>query len=444
MLKLYCSKAKTLVELNKEELSLYCCGPTVYGPAHIGNFRAFVMQDILRRAIELNGKKVVHVRNITDIDDKIINKASSENCSIEEVASFWRQKFETDCAKLNLLGPHHSPGAVEYIPAQVQMIETLLSKGHAYYIDADVYFDTATYARYGELSGCCKSEGTGDVSRVESSHKRDKRDFVLWKGDADYWDSPFGKGRPGWHIECSAMATSILGNTIDIHSGGEDLLFPHHENEVAQSEACTGETFVRHWHHVSHLMVDGSKMSKSLGNLYTLDDLVARRFSANDLRYLYFGTHYRKPLNFSFAGLQAAQRSVKRILRYIGTDALESQNAGKTYNGSKYLEELRSGLNADLNTSLALSVINKAIAEGASQAEVAEIFFSCGFSGSEGLKERQVQHEIPEIVMELAEKRRLAKENKDYAYADYLREKIESEGFRIVDTGKSFKIEKLD
>lgn len=444
MLKLYCSKAKTSVELNKEELSLYCCGPTVYGPAHIGNFRAFVMQDMLRRTIELNGQRVIHVRNITDIDDKIINKAASEETSIYEVATFWREKFETDCRTLNLLEPHYAPGAVEYIPVQISMIETLLRKGYAYRIDKDVYFDTAKYPRYGELSGCCSHDAANDVSRVDNECKQDRRDFVLWKGDENYWDSPFGKGRPGWHIECSAMATSILGNTIDIHSGGEDLLFPHHENEVAQSEACTGETFVRQWHHVSHLMVDGSKMSKSLGNLYTLGDLSGQGFCANDLRYLYMGTHYRKPLNFSFTGLQAAQRSVKKILRYIGTDALESHNAGKTYNGSKYLEELRSGLNADLNTSVALSVINKAIAEGASQEEVAEIFFSCGFSGSEGLKERQVEHEIPEIVMELAEKRRLAKENKDYASADSLREKIENEGFRIVDTGKSFKIEKLD
>ncbi|MDA7914582.1 cysteine--tRNA ligase, partial [Akkermansiaceae bacterium] len=259
----------------------YCCGPTVYGPAHIGNFRTFVIQDVMRRVLELGGMKTKHVRNITDVDDKTIRDSVSAGMQLADFTAQWRDRFHADCVALNCLKPHIEPSAVEHIPEQVAMIEELLEKGHAYASeDGSVYFRITSFSEYGKLSRLDQREldlGKTQNERANSDEyeKDNIADFVLWKSRRDedgdnYWSSPWGEGRPGWHLECSAMILKYLGRTFDLHSGGEDLVFPHHENELAQSKCSCGGEFARHWFHSTHLLVNGKKMSKSSGTLYTL------------------------------------------------------------------------------------------------------------------------------------------------------------------------------
>ena len=293
-----------------EKFRFYCCGPTVYGPAHIGNFRAFLVQDLFRRVIELSGIKTLHVRNITDVDDKTIREAQKSELSLVEFTAGWTERFHQDAKQLNMLDPHLEPSAVQHIPEQVQLIERLIENGNAYPSgDGSVYFSVKSYSNYGKLTRIDQRDlmaGAGETANDPDEYEKDNVcDFVLWKArkpeDGDnYWDSPWGSGRPGWHLECSAMGMKYLGETFDLHAGGVDLCFPHHENEIAQSEASTGKQFARHWFHNEHLMVDGSKMSKSLGNLYTLTDIHDRGFSAAELRYSLLSGSYRTKINFSF------------------------------------------------------------------------------------------------------------------------------------------------
>jgi cysteinyl-tRNA synthetase len=272
-----------LVPMDGREFRFYCCGPTVYGPAHIGNFRTFVLQDVFRRVLELGGLKVKHVRNLTDVDDKTIRVSQEVGKSLTEFTAGWTEKFHADCRALHCLEPHVEPGAVDHIPQQIAMIATLERDGHAYKAaDGSVYFRVASFPEYGRLSRLKERELRMGTSVADDEYERDTlADFALWKArkaedGVNFWESPWGEGRPGWHLECSAMIREYLGDTIDLHSGGVDLVFPHHENEIAQSECCTGHEFCRHWFHVTHLLVDGAKMSKSLGNLYTLDELWRR------------------------------------------------------------------------------------------------------------------------------------------------------------------------
>jgi cysteinyl-tRNA synthetase len=270
-----------------ETLRFYCCGPTVYGPAHIGNFRTFVVQDVFRRVTELSGTPTLHVRNITDVDDKTIRDSLKAGQSLIDFTQSWTTKFHADCDGLNLLRPHVEPSAVAHISHQIRMIETLVSRGHAYVsADGSVYFRVKSYADYGTLSHLEDRElklGASESASVADNDEYAKdalADFALWKArkpedGPNYWPSPWGEGRPGWHLECSAMILEYLGEDFDLHSGGVDLIFPHHENEIAQSCCSTHGKFARHWFHIAHLMVDGGKMSKSLGNLYTLEDLKA-------------------------------------------------------------------------------------------------------------------------------------------------------------------------
>ena len=313
----------------------YCCGPTVYGLAHIGNFRAFLVQDFLRRVIELSGIKTLHVRNITDVDDKTIREARKSDLSLIDFTAEWTKRFHQDAKELNMLDPHIEPSAVQHIPEQIQLIEKLIESGNAYPSeDGSVYFSVKSYPDYGKLTRIDQRDlmaGAGETANDADEYEYDKDnvcDFVLWKArkpeDGDnYWDSPWGSGRPGWHLECSAMGMKYLGESFDLHAGGVDLCFPHHENEIAQSEACTGKDFVRHWFHNEHLMVDGSKMSKSLGNLYTLADIHDRGFSASELRYSLLSGSYRTKINFSFDRMNEARINLKRIailVRDLGAD----------------------------------------------------------------------------------------------------------------------------
>jgi cysteinyl-tRNA synthetase len=298
-------------------VTIYSCGPTVYGFAHIGNFRTFVFNDFLRRYLKFRGFSVNHAMNITDVEDKIIAGANREGVSLQEYTGRYTAIFMEDLTTLNIEPVEHMPKATESIPAMIDIIERLREKGFVYEKDGSLYFSITKFHKYGRLSRLDTREiKTGLRYDTDEYTKDDVRDFALWKAPKENeicWETPFGKGRPGWHIECSAMIRRIFGTTIDIHTGGVDLIFPHHENEIAQSEAAYDEPFVRHWIHAEHLLVNGSKMSKSAGNFYTLRDLLDRGYSPRSIRYLLISGHYRKQFNFTLEGIAQADQALERI-----------------------------------------------------------------------------------------------------------------------------------
>jgi cysteinyl-tRNA synthetase len=298
-------------------VTIYSCGPTVYSYAHIGNFRTFIFNDLLRRYLKFRGYRVNHAMNITDVDDKTIAGAKKENLSLREYTERYTGIFFEDLRTLNIEPVEHNPRATESIDAMIDIMNRLHDRGMVYDKDGSLYFSIARFNAYGRLSRLDAREvRSGLRYDTDEYEKDDVRDFALWKAAGDdgaAWDTPYGKGRPGWHIECSAMVRKIFGGTIDIHTGGVDLIFPHHENEIAQSEAAYGEPFVRYWLHAEHLQVEGAKMSKSLGNFFTLRDLLDKGYSARSIRYLLAGAHYRKQLNFTLAGLPHAETALSRI-----------------------------------------------------------------------------------------------------------------------------------
>ncbi|MBN2158712.1 MAG: cysteine--tRNA ligase [Spirochaetes bacterium] len=298
-------------------VTIYSCGPTVYGYAHIGNFRTFIFNDFLRRYLKFRGYRIDHAMNITDVDDKTIAGATEEGITLAEYTGRYTAIFLEDLKTLNIEPVEHMPKATESIEAMIDIIQRLREKGIVYNKEGSLYFSIARFENYGKLSRLDTREiKTGLRYDTDSYEKDDVRDFALWKVEKEgetSWETPFGRGRPGWHIECSAMIRRIFGTTIDIHTGGVDLIFPHHENEIAQSEAAYGEQFVRHWIHVEHLLVNGSKMSKSLGNFYTLRDLLEKGYSPRSIRYLLISAHYRKQLNFTLEGIGQADQALERI-----------------------------------------------------------------------------------------------------------------------------------
>ncbi len=316
---------RELAPLDGKTYRFYACGPTVYGPAHIGNFRTFVLQDLFRRVLELGGTSTKHVRNLTDLDDKTIRVSQEQGRSLAEFTEHWTRLFHADCTALHCLPPHIEPSAVAHIPHQVRMIEELIAKGHAYAApDGSVYFKITSFPDYGRLSRVKERELKPGASVSDDEYEKDTLgDFALWKArkpedGPNFWPAPWGEGRPGWHLECSAMIREYLGDTFDLHSGGVDLVFPHHENEIAQSECCAASGhhgFAAHWFHITHLLVDGKKMSKSLGNLYTLADLAAKGYSPEEVRYVLTAAHYRAQLNFTFDSLDGARQALAKIAR---------------------------------------------------------------------------------------------------------------------------------
>src|SRR5216684_1154366 len=314
------NQTEPFVPLKPGEVTMYTCGPTVYDYAHIGNYRTFVFQDILRRFLKLRGFRLTHVMNLTDVDDRIIANAAAKSVSIRDYTEKFAQAFFDDCKTLSIESPEHWVRATDNIDSMVELIERLQEKTYTYASEGSIYYRIAKFPDYGKLS---KIDVTGiqagarvDVDRYE---KESARDFALWKAPKPgehFWDTPIGRGRPGWHIECSAMAMKYLGETIDIHTGGVDLAFPHHENEIAQSEAATGKTFVRYWLHVRFLLVEGEKMSKSLGNFHTVRDLVLMGHKPSSLRFLLCSAPYRHQMNFTFEGLKAAASSVERLRNF--------------------------------------------------------------------------------------------------------------------------------
>ena len=331
-IKLFDSLTREMRELRPAQpdglFRFYNCGPTVYAPAHIGNFRTFTINDVIRRLLELEFPgKVKHVRNLTDVDDRTIGQARQENRPLADITRKWTELFHADCVSLNCLPPHVEPAATGHIPEQVDMIDVLMRKGNAYRAaNGSVYFRIGSFPGYGALSRIRDRELRVTNSVFDADNKDDVGDFALWKAykpeeDGDVkWPGPGGaaEGRPGWHIECSAMIKKHLGETIDLHTGGVDLLFPHHENEIAQSQCCNGATFALHWYHSEHLLVDGTTMSKSRGNYYTLGDLVAKGYSPMAVRYTLLAGHPRKQLNFTLDSLHAAESALGTLGRFSG------------------------------------------------------------------------------------------------------------------------------
>ena len=460
--------ARPIRPLDGKTVRFYCCGPTVYGPAHIGNFRTFVAQDVFRRVVELSGTPTLHVRNITDVDDKTIRDSQKAGQSLTDFTQGWTQKFHTDCAALNLLPPHVEPSAVAHISQQVEMIEKLMAGGHAYAgADGSVYFQVSSFKDYGRLSHLedrelCLGASEGASATDSDEYTKDSlADFALWKArkpedGENFWPSPWGEGRPGWHLECSAMIKEYLGDEFDLHSGGVDLIFPHHENEIAQSCCSTHGKFAHHWMHVAHLMVDGGKMSKSLGNLYTLEDLNKRGFNANEVRHVLIAGHYSAPLNFTFHSLESAQQALQKLTKFE-TPLREKAGATQPPTHQELIQHGTPGpfaqawtcLLDDLNVPGALggvfSVIKEVSAAATTPAEARHAWLSLWFildalgltlpppASSENI-------EVPAEVQALAQKRWDAKQAKDWAAADTLRKELEASGWIIKDSKEGFTV----
>jgi cysteinyl-tRNA synthetase len=356
---------ETFEPLIGNTVRMYTCGPTVYNFVHIGNFRTFTFQDILRRWLRYRGYDLNHVMNVTDVDDKIIANAAKEGKSIEQYTAAYSKAFFEDAAALRLEQPEHVVKATEHIPVMVNAIEKLAEKGCTYVSDGSTYFRISTFPGYGKLShNDFSGIRSGARVDVDEYDKADARDFVLWKAPKDsepYWETPFGAGRPGWHIECSAMAMEYLGETLDIHAGGVDLTFPHHENEIAQSESITRKPFSRFWLHSEHLHIESQKMSKSLGNFYTLRDLLEMGYQPETIRYLLASVPYRKKLNFTFEGLKGASKSIERIrefeLRLASTKLAPGRNETIGERSIEAIRAFEDSLDDDLNTAQALAAV---------------------------------------------------------------------------------------
>jgi cysteinyl-tRNA synthetase len=443
--------------LDGRMLRFYCCGPTVYGPAHIGNFRTFVMQDVFRRVIEGLGFTTRHIRNLTDVDDKTIRQSMAEGKSLGAFGEFWRDRFHADCAALNCLPPHLEPSAIAHIPQQLAMIETLIARGHAYPApDGSVYFKIASFPGYGRLSHLAERELRlgATVSSDEYDEKEGVADFALWKArkpedGPNFWTSPWGEGRPGWHLECSAMALEFLGETFDLHSGGVDLIFPHHENEIAQSQCSTGKEMCRHWFHVTHLLVDGRKMAKSLGNLYTLDDLAALGHHASAVRYVLLSGHYRQPLSFTLENLAGAKSAVQKLAKFDAAlaERIEHPLAPRL---TAAVQPAWESLLDDLNVPRALGQIFTLVGARApatfSRAEAAEtqagLRFLLEILGLALPPATEPAPEIPPAVRALAEKRWAARLAKDWPTADALRVELAALGWTMKDGKEHYSLAK--
>ncbi len=359
------NRKEVFTPMRAGEVRMYTCGPTVYDYAHIGNYRTFVFQDILRRFLRLRGVRMNHVMNLTDVDDRIIQNAAEKGISIFDYTAKYIEAFKEDMKALSCESPEHLVRATDHIADMVKLIQRLEAKGLTYRSDGSIYYRIAKFPNYGKLSKVDLS-GIQAGARVEVDRyeKSDARDFALWKAPKPgehFWETEIGPGRPGWHIECSAMAMKYLGDTLDIHTGGIDLAFPHHENEIAQSEAATGHPFVRYWLHAEHLIIDGEKMSKSLGNFYTLRDLFKKGHKPSTVRYLLASVPYRRQLNFTADGIQQAASSVERLRNFVarlkegkfppGSDVAMQQRAEQAIAG------FEAGLADDLNTAVALAAI---------------------------------------------------------------------------------------
>jgi len=439
--------------LDDHLVRMYTCGPTVYDYAHIGNFRTFVFYDLLRRWLHASGYKTDHVMNITDVDDKIIRNAVAQGKSLKDYTDIYTEAFLVDCATLRLERPERIARATDHIDDMAAAIHKLEQQGHTYRSDGSIYFRIGTFKPYGKLS---HNDFSGMVSGarvdVDEYEKADARDFALWKAPKEgevAWDTEIGRGRPGWHIECSVMAIQFLGATLDIHAGGVDLIFPHHENEIAQSESLTGKEFARFWVHSEFLLVDGQKMSKSLGNFYTLRDLFGRGFTAESIRYLLASVPYRKGLNFTFDGLKSAQTAIERLrnfkFRLDSARLADGINDQIAEHATRALKEFNESMDDDLNTAEALGAVfeflrdaNTAIDTGdfkAGNLEAALALLARFDSVFDILKPTEQADGLSDAAIEeMVAARTAAKKSRDFARADALRNELLEKGVVIEDT----------
>ena len=444
--------------LRKKNVTFYACGPTVYDYAHIGNLRTFIFEDILKRVLIRAGYNVRHVMNITDVDDKTILGARKSHMTLSAFTRMYEETFREDLQKLNILSPSHFVRATDHIHNMISVIHVLIKKKFAYIRDDSVYFHISAFARYGKLARVARDSlehnadaniGCGRIDNDEYT-KDEARDFALWKarkGNEPFWQSPFGKGRPGWHIECSTMAVKYLGQPIDIHAGGVDLLFPHHENEIAQAEAAAKKQFVRYWLHGEHLVVAGQKMSKSLRNIFTLRDIEAENITPTAFRYGVLGAHYRSPLNFTWEGFAANLQSLERIYDFVHQLRSTIRQGGKISKNQKmgdrqltrFQKQFDNAINDDLNIPKALGILWECIHEYYKTPEkfyaneVLQTLYDWDLVLGLGLK-KQKREKAPPILQKLLTKREAARAARDFVKADKIRTNIRSLGWEIEDT----------
>jgi len=453
-MKLYNTLSRSVQEfqpINKERVTIYTCGPTVYNYAHIGNLRTFLFEDFLRRALKYLGYRVFQIMNITDVDDKTINAGDGKMEKFKELTKKFEEIFWQDLSKLSIEKPESTPRATEHIEQIVAFVSDLLKKGYAYRgDDGSIYFSINKFKDYGKLSQLDKS-GIKSGARVsqDAYSKDNPADFVLWKAwdeeDGEiYWDpstwlgtgTELGKGRPGWHIECSAMSGDKVEGTIDIHAGAVDLIFPHHENEIAQSEAKEGKKFVNFWLHAEHLLVDGKKMSKSLNNFYTLGDIEEKGYSALDFRYLTLTAHWRDKLNFSWESLESAKNTLSRAKKIVSG----INEIGKV--DEAYSKKFKSALENDLNMPEAIAVFWQMLRDDKINSEDKKAT-ALDFDRVLGLNLAKTEEiEVSEEIKKLVSEREKARSEKDYARADKLREQIEKLGYIVEDSEGKSKVSK--
>ncbi len=447
-------RLEELVPLEPGHVRMYTCGPTVYNFAHIGNFRAYVFEDLLRRWLKFKGFRVTQVMNLTDVDDKTIRGSREAGQSLGDFTARYKQAFFDDIRALNIEPAEHYPAATDHVGEMVALIRVLEEKGYAYRSeDGSVYFRIDRWPSYGKLAHLDREGMRSGVRIAADEYEKDNvADFALWKAwdekDGDVgWDSPWGRGRPGWHIECSAMSMKYLGASFDLHTGGVDNLFPHHEDEIAQSEAANGQPFATYWMHCAHLMVDGQKMSKSRGNFHTLREVLERGYSGREVRYELLATHYRAPLNFTFASLDAARVALRRVDEFTTRlgDAAGTASAGPLPGWAQAAAgRFEAAMDEDLNISAALAALFDGIREGnavmdaglmepGDAAAVLDLFRR--WDGALGVLAKPAA-EVPETVKALMARRAAARAAKEWKQSDALRDEIATLGWTVKDTPK--------
>jgi cysteinyl-tRNA synthetase len=455
-------KKEEFVPLERGKVKMYICGPTVYNYFHIGNARPFIIFDVLRRYLEYKGYQVTYVQNFTDIDDKMINRAAEENITVSELADKFIEEYFIDADGLGIKRATVHPRATHHIKEIINIIKRLLDKGLAYEVDGDVYFDAQKFKGYGKLSKQ-SLEDLNAGARVEiNADKRNPADFVLWKKQKPgepAWDSPWGKGRPGWHIECSAMATRYLGETIDIHAGGQDLIFPHHENEIAQSEGASGKPFARYWLHNGYINVNNEKMSKSLGNFFTVRE-ISREYDLEAVRFFMLSAHYRNPVNFSREMMDQAKSGLERlynaksnlehVIKNASAKVMSFEEEQKLKELETYKDKFEEAMEDDLNTADAIAAIFELVKEvNLFVKEDVSAGFAKGalgllleLTGVLGLLTREEQ-ELDKEIEELVQKREQARKEKNWALADSLRDQLKDRGIILEDTPQGVKWKRI-
>lgn len=453
-------RKEEFVPLREGEVRMYSCGPTVYDYFHIGNARPFIIFDTLRRYLEYKGYKVIFVQNFTDIDDKMIKRANEEGITVKELGDRFINEYFKDADALGIKRATFHPRATQHIGDMIALIKKLIEKGVAYEVNGNVYFDTSAFPEYGKLSGQ-KLEELEAGARVEVEEgKRNPMDFALWKAQKPgepAWDSPWGKGRPGWHIECSVMAMKYLGDTIDIHAGGQDLIFPHHENEIAQSEAVTGKPFARYWLHNGYINVNNQKMSKSLGNFFTVRDIL-KQFDPEVVRFFMLSAHYRNPINFSEDMLRQAQSALERLynckanLLHMMENAVERELSEEEIDFIQrlagYKVKFEEAMDDDINTADALAAIfdmvrdiNSQLSASSSKQAVERAYALLDeLTGVLGLLRKDPRQELDPEIKVLIEKRQQARKEKNWALADQIRDELRARGIILEDTPQGVRV----